>query len=176
MACALAVGALSADEVDGARSHLTSCGHCTRELETLQEVVDALVAWPTDVLRPRDAVWWRVLERVGAPASVGPPHARGPAWRSVAPGISCCVLTADTETQCVGMLVRLTPGGAYPPHVHASVEELYLLSGELWIDEEKVHPGDYHRSEPGTRDHRVWSETGCTCVLITSTRDALGAP
>jgi hypothetical protein len=27
---------------------------------------------------------------------------------------------------------------------------------------------------PGTGDKRVWSETGCTCVLITSTRDRLG--
>ncbi|MGH8175166.1 MAG: sigma factor-like helix-turn-helix DNA-binding protein [Steroidobacter sp.] len=25
----------------------------------------------------------------------------------------------------------------------------------------------------GTVDNRVWSETGCTCVLITSPRDAL---
>jgi hypothetical protein len=25
----------------------------------------------------------------------------------------------------------------------------------------------------GTVDNRVWSETGCTCVLIASTRDQL---
>jgi hypothetical protein len=53
------------------------------------------------------------------------------------------------------------------------VEELYLLDGELWIDHRKLYPGDYNRAEPGTSDMRVWSETGCTCVLITSTKDAL---
>jgi hypothetical protein len=53
------------------------------------------------------------------------------------------------------------------------VEELHLLDGELWIDERKLHAGDYNRAEPGTGDKRVWSETGCMCVLVTSTKDKL---
>jgi hypothetical protein len=60
-----------------------------------------------------------------------------------------------------------------PPHSHAGIEELHLLDGELWIDDRKLYPGDYNRAEPGSSDARVWSETGCTCVLITSTRDVL---
>jgi hypothetical protein len=36
-----------------------------------------------------------------------------------------------------------------------------------------AHPGDYNRAEAGSADQRVWSETGCTCVLLTSTRDVL---
>jgi anti-sigma factor ChrR (cupin superfamily) len=62
---------------------------------------------------------------------------------------------------------------AYPPHIHAGVEELHRLDGELWIDDRKLFPGDYNRGEPGTGDSRVWSETGCTCVLVTSFRDIL---
>jgi len=50
---------------------------------------------------------------------------------------------------------------------------LHLLDGELWINDRKLYPGDYNRAEPGTADKRVWSETGCTCVLITSTRDVI---
>jgi putative transcriptional regulator len=71
------------------------------------------------------------------------------------------------------MLVRLAPGIDYPPHRHAGIEELHLLHGELIVDDRKLHAGDYLRAEAGTVDHRVWSETGCTCVLITSFRDAL---
>ena len=71
------------------------------------------------------------------------------------------------------MLVRLGPGVAYPPHSHAGVEELHLLEGELWIEDRKLFPGDYNRAEPGTSDNRVWSETGCTCVLVTSFTDSL---
>ena len=71
------------------------------------------------------------------------------------------------------VLVRLAPGTEYPPHRHAGIEELYLLRGELMIDDKKVCPGDYIRAEADSVDHRVWSETGCTCVLLTSTQDVL---
>jgi hypothetical protein len=36
-----------------------------------------------------------------------------------------------------------------------------------------LHPGDYNYGEPGSSDQRVYSETGCTCVLITSLSDVL---
>jgi hypothetical protein len=45
--------------------------------------------------------------------------------------------------------------------------------GELWIDERKLLPGDYNYGAPGASDERVWSETGCTCLLVTSTNDVL---
>ena len=99
-----------------------------------------------------------------------------PDWLEVAPGISCKLLATDAERHRISMLVRLVPGGEYPPHTHAGCEELHLLDGELWIDERKLHPGDYNRAEPGTGDKRVWSETGCSCVLVTSTQDALQGP
>jgi anti-sigma factor ChrR (cupin superfamily) len=91
----------------------------------------------------------------------------------VAPGISCKKLATDTEKNCVSMLVRLAPGTDYPRHRHAGVEELHLLHGELMIGEKKLYPGDYNRAEPDTVDHRVWTETGCTCVLLTSTKDVI---
>jgi len=71
------------------------------------------------------------------------------------------------------LLVRLAPGTDYPPHQHAGVEELYLLEGELMIDDKKIHAGDFIRAEAGSVDHRVWSETGCTCLLLTSTKDTI---
>ena len=96
-----------------------------------------------------------------------------PDWEEVAPGIECKLLATDFERHRVSMLVRLAPGARYPAHTHAGVEELYLLDGELWIDERKLFPGDYNYGAPGAGDERVWSETGCTCVLVTSTKDVL---
>ena len=64
-------------------------------------------------------------------------------------------------------------GRQLPGHTHAGVEELHLLDGELWIDEKKLFPGDYNYGAPGAGDERVWSETGCTCVLVTRTKDVL---
>jgi len=134
--------------------------------------------WPTDVLRPAASLEERLAHRI-ALDSGEPPVLPGkhqwsePQWEDVAPGISCKVLASDAATHLVSMLVRLAPGGEYPPHTHAGVEELHLLEGELWIDDRKLYPGDYNRAEPGTGDKRVWSETGCTCVLVTSAKDVL---
>jgi hypothetical protein len=41
------------------------------------------------------------------------------------------------------------------------------------IGDKKLYPGDYNRAEAGGVDHRVWSETGCTCVLLTSYKDVI---
>src|SRR5258708_32463053 len=89
------------------------------------------------------------------------------------PAPECKLLATDTERHRVSMLVRLAPGASYPAHTHAGVEELHLLDGELWIDGRKLIPGDYNYGAPGSGDDRVWSDTGCTCVLITSTQDVL---
>ena len=132
-----------------------------------------------DILRPSTSLWERLAQRVAAETGTEPllpePRERSaePEWNEVAPGIFCQLLATDSGRDIVSMLVRLAPGTDYPPHSHAGVEELHLLDGELWIDDRKLHAGDYNRAEPGTADKRVWSETGCTCVLITSTRDVL---
>ena len=175
---AYAAQALSAAEAAAAEAHIASCTHCQRELASLRPVIDSFVAWPTDVLRPTASLQKRLAQRIAAEtgAQPVPPPARQwsePEWDEVAPGISVKMLAMDTEKHIVTMLVRLAPGASYPPHTHAGVEELHLLDGELWIDDRKLYPGDYNRAEAGTGDQRVWSETGCTCVLITSTRDVL---
>jgi anti-sigma factor ChrR (cupin superfamily) len=169
-----ALRALPAAETSAFETHIHDCSECRNELDALQPIVDSFVDWPTDVLRPRKPLWTRLAERIGH--EPGAPEARWvdePEWKEVAPGISCKLLATDATTDRVSMLVRLAPNVAYPPHTHAGVEELHLLEGELWIEDRKLYPGDYNRGEPGTGDTRVFSETGCTCVLITSFRDVL---
>ena len=173
-----AIHAVPESETSRVEAHLVACAECRRELEALRPVVDAFVAWPTDLLRPAPSLWERLQRRIAAEpgrrATATPRHGWSPPeWEDVAPGIACKLLATDAENDRVSMLVRLAPGAAYPAHEHAGVEELYLLDGELWIDEKKLYPGDYNRAEPGSGDQRVWSETGCTCVLLTSTRDIL---
>jgi anti-sigma factor ChrR (cupin superfamily) len=173
-----ALHVLPASEARKIEAHLSTCTQCRRELETLQPVVDSLAHWPTDVLRPADALWDRLIERIGAEATQESArrfssHFTQPEWEDVGPGISCKILAGTAEGDRVSMLVRLAPGAKYPPHRHSGLEELHLLDGELWIDGRKLYPGDYNRAEAGTADQSVWSETGCTCVLITSPADVL---
>ena len=173
-----ALHALPSTEATALEAHIALCADCQREMRTLRPTVDSFDAWPTDVLRPSNSLWGRVAQRIAdetARKPIAPAERRWaePEWKEVAPGISCKLLATDTERHRISMLVRLKPGTDYPPHRHAGVEELHLLHGELWIDDRKLYPGEYNRAEPGTSDARVWSETGCTCVLITSTQDEL---
>ena len=131
-----------------------------------------------DVLRPAASLQAhlarRIAEQTGKPlVLLEAPLWSEPEWEQVASGIECKLLATDSERDRVSMLVRLARGASYPAHSHAGVEELHLLDGELWIDERKLYPGDYNYAPPGTGDERVWSETGCTCVLITNTKDIL---
>jgi anti-sigma factor ChrR (cupin superfamily) len=178
LVCAYAAQALAASEAAAAEAHIASCPDCQRELESLRPVVDRFVSWPTDILRPATSLHDRLALRIAGENGKRPvlPPAQQwsePEWEQVAAGIECNLLATDTERHRVSMLVRLAPGASYPAHRHAGVEELHLLDGELWIDERKLFPGEYNYGAPGANDECVWSETGCTCVLVTSTKDVL---
>jgi len=132
----------------------------------------------TDILSPTAFLWGAIAKRVFSEFGVVPVFTAQhdwtePDWKEVSPGISCKVLAADEVRDRVAVLVRLAPGVEFPPHTHAGIEEVHLLQGELWIDDRKLRPGDYHRAEPGTSDGSVWTETGCVCVLLTSPNDLL---
>lgn len=177
LACALAMQTLAHQDRAQIEAHVRSCAECRHEIALLRRLFDSFAFWPTDVLRPSPSLrprlahrlWRQTGRRLVPPA----PLWREPEWNEVAPGIACKLLSTDVEKRAVCMLVRLAPRAEYPPHTHAGIEELHLLDGELWIDERKLRPGDYNRAKPGTADKSVWSETGCTCILITSTSDAL---
>jgi len=178
LACAYALQALPASELPAIEAHVAMCPGCQLELESLRPVIDGFVSWPTDVLRPTTSLQARLAARIaeetGKPPVLPPaPQWFEPKWEQVAPGIECKLLATDAERHRVSMLVRLARGARYPAHTHAGAEELHLLDGELWIDERKLFPGDYNYGAPGAGDDRVWSETGCTCLLVTSTKDIL---
>jgi anti-sigma factor ChrR (cupin superfamily) len=170
--------ALPASEAAALEAHLAECAHCRQDVEAIRLAIATVGDQPADVLRPSASLWERLTRRVAAEAGQAPLSATGPdggepQWEDVGSGITVALLATDRETDRVSMLVRLAPGADYPPHRHAGVEEVYMLDGVLIVDDRKLYPGDYLRSEPDTEDHRVWSETGCTCVLITSARDQL---
>ena len=175
-----AVRGLPAEEAARVEAHIATCADCRDELASLTKIADGFAYWPTNVLRPPASLEQRLAQRIasetGRPATV--PEGTSwdePAWEEVAPGIFCKLMATDPVLHRVSMLVRLMPGVDYPTHTHAGLEELFLLDGELWIDDRKLYPGDYNRAEAGSGDKRVWSATGCTCVLVTSTRDVLGS-
>lgn len=173
-----ALQCLSPREMASVEAQILSCRDCQQEIETLRPVVQSFVGWSTDVLRPAESLWGRLAERIageGATKPFVPPLETlvKPEWEEAAPGIHVKILAKNAEINSVSMLVRLDPGTDYPAHTHAGTEELHLLHGVLKVDDRTLYPGDFIHSEAGSVDHRVWSETGCTCFLMTSTEDAL---
>src|SRR5262249_1674176 len=129
-------------------------------------------------LSPSPSLWDRLVRRITPetgtqPALAAPRRWADAEWKEVASGISRKLLATDTEKSRVAMLVRLAPGAEYVAHRHVGIEDCYVLEGTLIIDDETFYPGDYRRADAGSVDHRTWSETGCSCVVITSFRDVL---
>ncbi|MGH9687065.1 MAG: cupin domain-containing protein [Candidatus Acidiferrales bacterium] len=173
-----ALQAFSPREMASVEAQIVSCEDCRHEIETLRPIVRSFVGWPTDVLRPAEPLWGRLAKRIASEAATPPfvPPLEGPdkpEWEEAAPGIQVKILARNSELDSVSMLVRLDPGTDYPAHRHAGTEELHLLHGVLNVDDRTLYPGDFIHSEAGSVGHRVWSETGCTCFLMTSTKDTL---
>jgi hypothetical protein len=174
----LALQALPPGEIASVEAQISSCADCRQEVETLRPIVHSFVGWSTDVLRPAESLWGRLAKRIASETATEPfvpplEAALKPEWEEAAPGIHVKILARNAENDSVSMLVRLDPGTDYPGHTHAGIEQLHLLHGILKVDDRTLSPGDFLHSEPGSVDQRVWSETGCTCFLITSTKDAL---
>jgi putative transcriptional regulator len=171
-----ALEALPCSEIAAFETHLAGCPECRRELQSLLPVVDCFAAWPTDVLRPPQSLWDRLARRIaketgGEPFPAPLQRAAGPDWSEAAGGISVKLLAANTEANRLSLLVRMAPGAGYPPHRHNGPEDIYLLHGELVVNDRTLHPGEAIHAADGTVDHRVCSETGCTCVLIGSKKN-----
>jgi quercetin dioxygenase-like cupin family protein len=167
--------ALSPREIASVQAQISYCEDCRREIETLRPIAQSFVGWSTDVLRPAESLWDRLAKRIaseGAAPLLVPPLTVPvkPDWEEAAPGIHVKILAKNDDSDSVSMLVRLDPGTDYPGHTHAGIEELHLLHGILKVDDRTLYPGDFIHSEAGSVDHRVWSETGCTCFLMTSTK------
>jgi quercetin dioxygenase-like cupin family protein len=173
-----ALECLSPREMASVEAQVLSCEDCQREIETLRPVVRSFVGWSTDVLRPAEYLCGRLAKRIASQSEAQPfvPPVEAPVkpeWEEAAPGIHVKILARNTGIDSVSMLGRLDPGTDYPAHRHAGTEELHLLHGVLKVDDRTLYSGDFIHSEAGSVDHRVWSETGCTCFLMTSTEDAL---
>lgn len=185
-----ALAVLDGTEASSMAAHLAECPECQREYDSIGGLSTALSAWRGQDL-PRPApLWDSLLQRISQSSQKQPPQKAPvavasaaqsslaqdwpePQWQQAAPGITCKLLSTDDEKKVTSMLVRLAPGISYPPHRHAGVEELFLLEGELWIEDRLLFPGDFNRASPGTSDQRVYSETGCMCLLITSPLDEI---
>lgn len=94
------------------------------------------------------------------------------AWLSLPiPGVSFKLLSLDRAKDYAVVLAKLDPGATYPAHMHFGPEEIYMLSGDLWIGEVKLWAGDFHTAAPGSRHEVNRSDGGCVIIYVISKKD-----
>ncbi|AFY94986.1 cupin domain-containing protein [Chamaesiphon minutus] len=79
-------------------------------------------------------------------------------------GVECALLFLDEVNRMRSMLVTAAAGVVYPLHEHRGVEEIYMLAGDLIIDNRTYLAGDYIRSHPNSI-HAPSTNTGCKFLI-----------
>jgi len=189
LASLYALGALPAEETAAYEAHLSQgCPVCRAEVAALREVTGA-IGLTADPLAPRSELRERLMKTISM--ALQPPAGHAPGimydkggvliarseemnWQpGQLPGLFLKVLFNDTQRGYTTALVRMTAGTHYPSHRHTGVEELFLLEGDLSVDELSMKPGDYCRGEVGSIHGEIYTNAGCLFMVSSSQHDEI---
>ena len=92
------------------------------------------------------------------------------------PGIRRKTLFHDPERNYASSLVSMSVGSVLPRHLHADIEELYMLSGQVRLSGQTLRMGDYCRADPGSLHDEVVAESDCVFIAMASTRNDYRLP
>lgn len=91
-------------------------------------------------------------------------------WIHVAPGLRLKVLEEYPEMKRQMILLEGAPGAVHAGHYLEQDEEIYVVSGDLVVDEAEFGPGDFHVWRKGAPHPDMTTRSGCRCLcLIAST-------
>ena len=189
LASLYALGALPEEEAIAYEAHLSQgCQVCRAEVASFREMTGA-IALTADRLAPRRELRERLMKTISM--ALQPPAGQAPGilydkdgvliarpqemnWQpGQIPGLFLKVLFDDTQRGYTTALVRMTAGTRYPSHRHAGVEELFLLEGDLSVDELCMKPGDYCRGEAGSIHGEIYTNAGCLFMVSSSNHDEM---
>ena len=81
------------------------------------------------------------------------------------PGIDIKILFSDPTSGMSTALFRFAPGAVAPLHVHAGLEQTFIIEGSLGDDDGTAHTGDYVW-RPAGNVHIAHSEHGCIALAF----------
>jgi quercetin dioxygenase-like cupin family protein len=177
LASLYALGALDTDERIAFEEHLRhGCDTCARDVGSLTDIANlvggSFQAIPSRQLRERllsvvsrtPRVPGILLEQSGLLIA----RSGELAWQTMAPGISYKPLYQDAARKYNTALVRMEAGAHYPSHHHAAIEELFMLSGDLHVENQVIGAGDYCRADSGSIHGEAFTEGGCLFLMMAS--------
>lgn len=179
LAALYAAGALAPKDRENFRARLASASAGDRrECAAIQDAA-AVLSVPATELEPSAAVRSRLLARIAGETSADTPAgfqfvAAGDAWHPLPalPGISLKQLAVDDRSGTVTLLARLAAGTRFPEHDHYGPEQTYIVSGDLHSGGRRLGAGDFFFAAAGSHHDGLYTETGCTALLILSAGDA----
>lgn len=86
------------------------------------------------------------------------------------PGVQIAIFHTNPLAREISGVLKAEPGVVYPRHRHAAVEEIYMLEGDLIVEEQTYGAGDYIRSQAGSI-HAPHTIGGCKFFFRTSMDD-----
>lgn len=184
-----ALGVLSQQEQEWVEQQVHDCPELAEELNDYQDTVTS-IPYGAPIKLPADNLKHRLFDQLGLGAPTDGPEmpTRAPfteaAMSSVyavtaedlewqphpVPGVTTATLHVDLHKREIAGLLRAAPGTQHALHLHAGVEEIYMLSGDLTISETVYGAGDYIRSEKGSA-HAPHTTGGCSFFFKASLDD-----
>jgi anti-sigma factor ChrR (cupin superfamily) len=180
---------LSAEERQWVEAQVAAMPELAEELAELESTIAALSYAAPPVPMATD-LQSRLFERIGVDRlpAMAAPEIQGPEsmaaaglmavrspdlqWRPYrVPKVMMALLHIDQKTRYVSALFRAEAGMRYPAHRHGDVEEIYMLAGDLWFGDEHFGPGDYIRTEKGSKHLAAHSNEGCMFFVRASLDD-----
>lgn len=83
------------------------------------------------------------------------------------PGVRVKLLAHRPNEGYRVVLAQVPPGGRFPRHRHAAgPEELYVISGDLQMEDRHLRAGDFIRAEAGSEHCDLISPCGCIALIV----------
>jgi anti-sigma factor ChrR (cupin superfamily) len=120
---------------------------------------------------PAPHVRERLMARVSQPSSFSVVGGQLPWLQTPIAGLHMKVLSLDKERDSAVLLMRAEPGVSYPAHHHGGAEECYVLSGDVRVQGQVLHAGDFHHAEPGSDHDPLFTEGGAEVLLVVAASD-----
>jgi anti-sigma factor ChrR (cupin superfamily) len=83
------------------------------------------------------------------------------------------VLAENVSTGYATLVLEVAPGTRFPSHRHTGAEDCYVLSGSLYTCGQHLRAGDFVHADAGTEHAELWTEEGCTVMLVAPSAEHL---
>lgn len=177
----LALGTISAEDEQRLCAHLEGCIPCRQALPEFRAAGVAMAVSNAVEAPPalRDRLMHSLKEQQsGAFVELGPgvriAYVGNLAWeRTAIAGVARKLISRDKEAGTYTSLVHMARGTSYPPHRHAGIEQLFMLSGTLSLAGRTIGRGDFCIARTGTVHSEIQALDDSEFLVMASQYDEI---